>query len=235
MHAYGEAAALLERALELWDRVPDAPAVAGAEHVELLLRAGRAHSTQPDVSRAVPLYELALEQLDADADPVRYAGALGELAGAQWSLGRGDDSRATLDRALELLPDDRPTRERANRARRAGALPDAPGPFHESIEAAHDALAAADAADVPAVRGRVLNRLGTSLFHVGEPEQGAAAMRDGHRAGPLATAPATTSPPPSSTWRTASTTRAGAGRLTTPPARPSTRSRTTAAASGGSS
>ena len=39
VYAHGEASALLDRALELWDRVPDPATVAGADHVELLTRA----------------------------------------------------------------------------------------------------------------------------------------------------------------------------------------------------
>ncbi len=39
VHAHGEAAALSERALELWERVPNAEEVAGIDHIELLRRA----------------------------------------------------------------------------------------------------------------------------------------------------------------------------------------------------
>jgi DNA-binding CsgD family transcriptional regulator len=176
VHAHGEEAALLDRALELWERVPDAEAVAGVPQVELLLRAARSHRAQPDDSRAAPLYERALAQMDADADPVRYAGVLGELANAQWNAGRGDDSRATLERALSLLPDEEPTLIRARLLSEHVRFLMLQGRYRESIDEAPRALAAADGADAPAVRGRILNRLGVSLFSVGEEEKGAAEL-----------------------------------------------------------
>ena len=43
LHAYGEAAGLLDRALELWPRVPDAEEVTGVDQGEVLIRAARAH------------------------------------------------------------------------------------------------------------------------------------------------------------------------------------------------
>src|SRR4051794_32889451 len=42
VHAHGEAGALLERALELWPRVPDAATASGCDRDDLLRRAGRA-------------------------------------------------------------------------------------------------------------------------------------------------------------------------------------------------
>src|SRR3954468_14147922 len=64
VHAFGEAAALLERALELWDRVPDAEQIAGIDHVALLLRAGDAFIASGDRSRPIPLLRAALEMVD---------------------------------------------------------------------------------------------------------------------------------------------------------------------------
>jgi DNA-binding CsgD family transcriptional regulator/tetratricopeptide (TPR) repeat protein len=176
VHAHGEEAALLERALELWDRVPDPQALAGVSQVELLLRAARAHRGLPDDSRAMPLFEQAIEGLDAEADPLRFAGVLGELASAQWSLGRGEESRATLDRALALVPDDPPTHERAKLLSEHVRFLMLRGRFRESIDAAREALPVADAAGAKAVRARILNRLGTALFASGQPEQGAEAL-----------------------------------------------------------
>src|SRR5215213_221185 len=88
VRAHGEAAALLDRVLELWERVPDAEAHAGVARVDLLLRAARDHYRASDDARAVTLMELALEELDATAEPRRVAVVLGELAAMRWTLGR---------------------------------------------------------------------------------------------------------------------------------------------------
>ena len=50
--AYGEAAALLERVLELWDRVPEAEELAGSDRAAILRRAADAHRLEGDDIRA---------------------------------------------------------------------------------------------------------------------------------------------------------------------------------------
>src|SRR5918912_1102917 len=86
VHAHGESAALLERALELWQRVPNPEALAGADHVSVLARAADAHAWTGERPRAEVLLRAALGELDEDAEPRRAATLLRSLAGAQWSL-----------------------------------------------------------------------------------------------------------------------------------------------------
>ncbi len=64
VHAYGEAAGLLDRALELWPRVPDPERLADADHAEVLTRAGRAHYLAGDEEMGAALYETAVEEID---------------------------------------------------------------------------------------------------------------------------------------------------------------------------
>src|SRR5205085_131565 len=62
VHANGEAAALFERALELWERVPDAEALTGTDRVELLRSAAWNHQTTGEAS--APMAEIrALDAL----------------------------------------------------------------------------------------------------------------------------------------------------------------------------
>ncbi|HEV2812685.1 MAG TPA: AAA family ATPase, partial [Solirubrobacteraceae bacterium] len=88
VHANGEAAALLERALELWSRVPDPEALAGCDHVELLRRAALAHHGADDANRMRVLLREALDELDHEAEPRRAAALLERLGRAQWTLGK---------------------------------------------------------------------------------------------------------------------------------------------------
>ena len=69
VHAYGEAAALLDRALELWDRVPDAEALAGVDRVTVLTRAAEAAGALGDPGRQLALLEPALAELGPRPGP----------------------------------------------------------------------------------------------------------------------------------------------------------------------
>ena len=55
VQAFGEGATLFERALELWDRVPDAAGLTGTDQVDLLERAAGCHVYADDPGRAVTL------------------------------------------------------------------------------------------------------------------------------------------------------------------------------------
>ncbi len=177
VHAYGEAAALYERALELWERVADPAALAGMDHVELLTRVAAAHRFNADDARGETMLERALRELDGAADARRTAELLGELAMAQWALGRGDRSRETLEKALAVVPA-RAVGERAVLLADQIKLASLQSRYAATIELADEALAAADEAGAADVRMRVLNGLGFALIEVGEHDRGVAALRE---------------------------------------------------------
>ena len=172
VHAYGEAAALLERALEIWDRVPDAAELAGASHVDVLVRAAIAQRSSGDDHRRAELLRKALGELDEQRDVHQVAAIMSELAGAQWSLARGEDSRATLRHALSLLPPGDTSVERAELLGRRMSLLMLQGRYGEVKEAAPEALAAARSTGAHDLVPQILNRLGVSLFALGEAEAG---------------------------------------------------------------
>jgi DNA-binding CsgD family transcriptional regulator len=172
VHAHGEAAALLERALEIWDRVPNAAELAGATHVDILVRAAAAQRSNVDDHRRAELLRRALGELDEERDAHQVAGIMSELAGAQWSLGRGEDSRATLRHALSLLPPGDQSVERAQLLSRRVSLLMLQGRYGEVRDAAQEALDAARAIDADDIVPPVLNRLGVALFALGEEKEG---------------------------------------------------------------
>src|SRR5205807_1874267 len=86
VHAYGEAADLAERALELWPRVPDAEETIPLSRVDMLELAASAHSIAGDRLRAQTLLESALAEVDPDSNRHRYARLLARQARVQWSL-----------------------------------------------------------------------------------------------------------------------------------------------------
>jgi predicted ATPase/DNA-binding CsgD family transcriptional regulator len=178
VQAPGASAALLDRALALWKRVPEAEELAGMDHAELLELAAQAHGFDADETHAITLYERALAELDEEAEPVRVARVLIGVASARWGLGQADAARADLDRALELLPASDPTAERARILEGKARFLLLQGRYEEARDAGEEALRAAEAAGVEGTKSGVLSRLGLARFFFGEFDRGLAEMRE---------------------------------------------------------
>jgi DNA-binding CsgD family transcriptional regulator/tetratricopeptide (TPR) repeat protein len=177
VHAFGESAALLERALELWDRVPDAEAVAGMDQVALLLRAGDAFIGAGDRSRPTPLLRAALEMVDEQAEPRRAAALLERLAMAHWRANRSREALDTAERALALVADGEPTPERATIYAWFAKIRMLQGRYRDATVAAREAIAAAEATSNHTALSGALNGMGTSLAAQGAVEEGTAALQ----------------------------------------------------------
>ncbi len=178
IHAHGEAADLLERALDSWPHVEDAESVSGMDHVELLVRAGHEHDHHEHGTRSESMFRAALEELGASADPVRVAQVLERLARTQWGLARGDESLETTRRALELVP---PGREDATRASVLTWLARTTllrGRYWDAVDAAREALEIVRASGAgPLLESHVLNTLGMALVGSAEEDEGFAQLR----------------------------------------------------------
>jgi DNA-binding CsgD family transcriptional regulator len=178
-HAEADAAALLERALELWDRVDEPEALTGVDHVELLLRTSRALRHTDDTRRLTLLNEALREVRAADPDDPRVAGLLQQRSMAEWGLGRGEASRASLDLARRLLPDDAPPAERIGLTLSRMKLAALQSRFAETIALAEEILP-----DLPGtphgetLRAEAYNNLGLALIMTGEHDRGVATLRD---------------------------------------------------------
>ncbi len=176
VHAYGEAAALYERALELWDRVSDAEALAGLDRVALLRSAAWCHHTDHNPERAETLLRAAVDAVDEKADPRRKAAVLERLSRQLWRLGSPEEAATTRERALALLPDDEPLEERATiLASRARELM-LSARYREAVDTAREALEQARAAGAVHPEIRALDALGVSLAWLGD-DAGLPALR----------------------------------------------------------
>jgi ATP/maltotriose-dependent transcriptional regulator MalT len=111
--AYANAAAahMGERALELWDQVPDAGELARRSHVDLLRETSVLLRDAGEGERALALINLALDECPA-TDVEVYAQLLREKATFLAGLSR-PGSTAILEQALALIPDDGQNRTRA--------------------------------------------------------------------------------------------------------------------------
>jgi DNA-binding CsgD family transcriptional regulator/tetratricopeptide (TPR) repeat protein len=175
--AGGTAAALLDRALELWDRVDDPERLSGGDLAQLFLRAGWAHYLDGTDNRALKLIDHAVNELDEDAEPARKAAALGERAAVEWSLARAEQSRETLQHALEMVPDDA-SPERARLLSHKVRFLLLQGRFQGVVDTADEALAAADEVGDLSARSSILNRLGCALFALGQERSGTEVLQE---------------------------------------------------------
>ena len=177
VHAYGEAAELAERALDLWPRVPDAERSIPLTRIDLLTLAASGHSIAGDRDRAETLLKLALEQVDPEASPEVYAGLLARQARIQWSLNRGAEGVETAQRALALLPPDESSRERPLLMAWLARTLFLRGRFRDAIPDAEAALAAAVEAGDRHAEGEVLNTLGMAHISLGDVEEGVSMLQ----------------------------------------------------------
>jgi ATP/maltotriose-dependent transcriptional regulator MalT len=177
VHAFGEAAALFERALELWDRVPDAAEVAGLDQVALLHRAGDAFIASGDRKRPTGLLRAALEMVDEGSEPRRAAALLERLAMAHWRAGRASEALDTARHALVLVEDGDATPERATIHTWFAKTRMLQGRYRDAVTAARQAIDDAEATGNRSALSGALNGMGISLAAQGDVEEGTAALR----------------------------------------------------------
>ena len=107
-----EARGHLERALALWDVVPDAVELAGLRLDELLERTAQLASQTGDAPRAVELTRQAIALVGAGDRP--RAAILHERLGTyEFQRGGGDTFLVAFERAVALVPAQPPSPERA--------------------------------------------------------------------------------------------------------------------------
>ena len=179
-YAFPEASAEYERAIDLWDQVPDAEARAGLDRVELL--ATLANVTRYlDSARAVAHIQQAIGLVDPVTDPTR-AGRLHERLGRYaWIAGQGDLSNAAYREAMRLTPEDPPTDARARAVAGLAQILMLAARFEESRALAEDALAIARAVGDRAIEGHALNTRGLDRAAAGEVDEGLADMDEALR------------------------------------------------------
>jgi tetratricopeptide (TPR) repeat protein len=106
VRAHADSAAHYERALQLWDRIPDPVTAAGMSRAELFDRAAHAvHWSSHSWARATTLARAALDALGPDASPETRALQLVRLGRMHWIGYDGRAEVAAYDQAVTLLAD----------------------------------------------------------------------------------------------------------------------------------
>ncbi|WP_410050159.1 ATP-binding protein, partial [Actinomadura sp. CNU-125] len=110
-----------ERALELWDTVPDAEAVAGTGRERVVLAAEQAAAEAGEVRRAAHSLQRLLETADP-SDRLLGVRIREELSSHLGELDRDDEAQAMARAAVAMLPDGPPTTEHARALATYGKL-----------------------------------------------------------------------------------------------------------------
>ena len=167
--AFAEALDEYERAVDLWDHVPEPEVRAGLERVDLLARAaGAARYHEP--ARAIAHIQTALRLVDEAVDPVR-AGLLHERLGRYtWIAGQGEGAKEAYLAAMRLAPPEPPSVARARAVAGLAQISMLSGRFDEARELAEEALDLARAVGARDIEGHALNTRGVARGIGGEVE-----------------------------------------------------------------
>ncbi|HEX9231826.1 MAG TPA: AAA family ATPase [Jatrophihabitantaceae bacterium] len=166
VHALADAAEQFERALRLYDRVPDAEGSAGMTRADLLLRTADAVQASRPGHRSIELIEAALEELDGAA-PEQRALALERLGRSNYTQHRATAAVAAYEQAVAILDGRPPSRERAFAlAALAQSLMER-SRFRETVPLLRQAIEIAEAVDARDVQGHASCSLGVVLVGLG--------------------------------------------------------------------
>ena len=176
LYAYEVAQRHFERALGLWDRVPDAEAITGIDRVELLRLTATCAGARGEGSRAVALLREALLHVDAEADPLRAAGLHERVGNFLRVAGDATASFAAFDRAVALLPS-YPSVERARVLQTRAGVEMLLGDLRQARETATRAVEEARTVGDDGIEVQALNTLGFSRAGLGEVDEGLATLR----------------------------------------------------------
>jgi DNA-binding CsgD family transcriptional regulator/tetratricopeptide (TPR) repeat protein len=171
-----EALAHLERALALWPAVPDATNLVGLDFAELCSRAAKLANQTGAAPRAVELVGRAIDLVGTE-DRHRAALLHVDLAEYLYATGSQNAGLAALERAVELVPAEPPSPERAySLGSLAGGLMLA-WRHMESLQISEQALAQARDISAREAEVRALTVLGVDLAYLGRGEEGLARLR----------------------------------------------------------
>lgn len=170
-YAHAETLRMLEHALELWHRVPDAADIAGTDRAGLLWKAARAAEDAGELEHALALIEAALAEPSADTDVLRR-GKLAHLKGKLLSdLGR-PEAASVLKEALDHVPVSPPSLARGLLLTMLAARHLLDGDFGRALAVADEGVEVGQAVGSRAVEARGHNLRAPALVHTDRVEEG---------------------------------------------------------------
>jgi DNA-binding CsgD family transcriptional regulator/tetratricopeptide (TPR) repeat protein len=181
VHAFGDAHRQLERAIALEARVPDEDRPAAAERIDVRRRAATMADLGGSSDRALELMRDALALAEAEADAVTAGVLHSRLAFLTWARGDGEAALAEHRRAVELVPAEPPTTERATVLGGLGGALMGLGRWADSRPVCEAAIACARGAGSAFEESRGRTMLGSDLVALGDVEAGLDELRLAHR------------------------------------------------------
>jgi predicted ATPase/DNA-binding NarL/FixJ family response regulator len=178
-YAPAEALRHLERALEIWPRVPDAEERTGIDQAEVFRLAADAAYQAGAVDRALSLLNEGLAELPAGSDAVRRALLLDRRAHALRDSGREHEAFGSLEEALALLATGQVTRAHAVVQASMANAHMRVADMEAAAAMAERAVQAARAAQAQEVEADVTITLGSAQSYLGPPGTGLDALRSG--------------------------------------------------------
>jgi DNA-binding CsgD family transcriptional regulator/tetratricopeptide (TPR) repeat protein len=177
-HAFGEAGAAYERAIDLWDVVPADDRPSDTDAAALYHAAALAAMIAGRNDRALVYARAAVARLDAARELDRWAAANERLARAAWISGEMDDSLGILQETARALDHAEPSPIHARvLASLAGAYM-LRGDHPRATEAARAAIDLARTTGSRESEAHALNTLGTSVVLLGHCEEGVGSLRE---------------------------------------------------------
>ena len=163
--AFVEAFRQYERALELWDVVPSPEEIAGIDRIELLRRTAQAGQLSGEFMQAAALLREAIVLLLESGDRIR-AGVFHERLGrALWTSGKLTDSLSAYKSAVEMVPTDPPTADRARVLAGFAQVLMLGGLYSESLPIAREANHIAKATGERQLEGHSAATLGIDMVY----------------------------------------------------------------------
>jgi DNA-binding CsgD family transcriptional regulator len=178
--AFPEAQALLERVLELWPRVAADALPIGIDRTLILEEAAEASAQAGDPRRSIDFVRAALAETSVTAAPMRAGVLHHRLA---WYLNEAGDwqsGAAAMERAVQLIPIDPPTPERARVLSDLAHSLMVQSRYGDSLALAEAALAIARAVGARVAEVRALNAIGLDLACRSDFERGIPVLRDAY-------------------------------------------------------
>jgi DNA-binding CsgD family transcriptional regulator len=179
-----EAIPQLERALSLWDRVPDAVTIAGHPRTELVVLLGESAGAQGDIEGEHTLVRSAVEMLDSSTDRLLASRVYSALAFCCFHVEDPIGAQEAIRLAVEYAGDS-PTEELAFALSAQSQYLNRQGRYADSVAASQRAIDAARSAGSVEAEVDALYPGSLSLARLGQIADGLAGLE---RAGALARA-----------------------------------------------
>jgi DNA-binding CsgD family transcriptional regulator len=174
-----EAVRQYERALDLWDRVEDPAAHAGADHFTVLMGAARAALEAGREEGGIEFLDRLLAVLDPETDLARWVEVVREIVHRQWFIGDTASALVLIDEGMARLPEDRRTRERSLLLERRGFMRGVTGAAKEGLADSLEAVAIAREIGDRSIESYATVSLGVTRCNAGAIDEGLDDLRRG--------------------------------------------------------